>query len=195
MKTDRTPSGAFGTFGILIVLALVSSPHAWAQNPPDIPKEKYAPASLIVNNELAFMQSISDILKALDRFNEEGDSLAVGEEIENIQAWKKRLGSRNLFFISRYFLLKAEQLARSGDLKKAVETAKDAVAISPDDHMARLSLARHSFNMDKANVKGYIRPLAFSAVAYFKDLENVKIFFFRLLIILAPALFITYVLY
>ncbi len=195
LKTDRTPAGAFGTLGILIFLALVSSPHAWAQNPPDIPKEKYAPASLIVNNELAFIQSISDILKALESFNEKGDSLAVGEEIEKIQTWKKRLGSRNLFFISRYFLLKAEQLARGGDLRKAVETAKDAVAISPDDHMARLSLARHSFNMDKANVKGYIRPLAFSAVAYFKDLENVKIFFFRLLIILAPALFITYVLY
>jgi len=115
--------------------------------------------------------------------------------METVIKKKKRLDSKNLFFVSRFLLAISAQLQRSGNVKRARDTASDAAEVSPDDYCAWLAISRYSFMLDKSRVKAYLKPLPFAAIAYFKDSYNLRRLSNRVIRYLVPALVAAYALF
>ena len=178
-----------------IGLFLIPALTAEAQKLPNPKNDSFLSISIVAKSEIRYLPSIAATLKRLNAALLSGDNLAVSRHIETVIKKKKRLGSKNLFFVSRFLLTIAGQLDRSGNLKRAAQTARDAAAISPDDYRAWLTLSRYSFMLDKSRVKSYLKPLPFAAIAFFKDGYNRLQLADIILKYLIPALTVAYMLF
>jgi len=178
-----------------ICLLFFTAAAADAQNAPNRKNDKFLSTSVVTNSEISYLPGLSATLKKLNAALMSGDNLAVSRHMEAVIKKKKRLESKNLFFVSRFLLAVAAQLERSGNVKRARDTARDAVEVSPDDYRTWLALGRYGFMADKSRPKSYLKPLPFAAVAFFKDSNNLLQLLNRVLKYLLPALVIAYALF
>ncbi|MFQ5431132.1 MAG: hypothetical protein ACE5EN_01340 [Nitrospinota bacterium] len=186
-----------GLLAFLSVIGLFffTAVSAEARTAPHRKNDKFLSTSFITNSEIRYLPGLSVTLKKLNAALMSGDNLAVSRNVEAVIKKKKRLESKNLFFVSRFLLAIAAQLERSGNVKRARDTARDAVEVSPDDYKTLLALSRYSFMADKSRLKSYLKPLPFAAIAYFKDSYNLLQLLNRVLKYLVPALVVAYALF
>ena len=179
--------------GVWIVSLLASAAYAGTIVKP--PTDKFLPVSVMAKSDIHYLSGLGESLGKLNEAIMSGNSLAVSDQVAAVIKYKKRLGSKNLFFVSRYLVALASQLARSGNLSRAAQTAKDAVEISPDDYRAGFALAVYSFQADKANVKAYLMSALLAVVSFVKFPHNLLIVLNRMLIFLIPAFVVAFVLF
>jgi len=178
-----------------IFLLFFTAAAADAQNAPNRKNDGFLSTLVVTNSEISYLPGLSATLKKLNAALMSGDNLAVSRHMEAVIKRKKRLESENLFFVSRFLLAVAAQLERSGNVKRARDTARDAVEVSPDDYRTWLVLSRYGFMADKSRPKSYLKPLPFAAMAFFKDSNNLLPLLNRVLKYLLPAIVIAYVLF
>ena len=175
-----------------ICLFLFTAAAADAQTKPSGKNDKFLSTAVVTNSEVRYLPSLSASLRKLNAAMMSGDNLAVSRQMESVIKKKQRLEAKNLFFVSRFLLTVAAQLERSGNVKRARDTAMDAVEVSPDDYRAWLALSRYSFMADKSRVKAYMKPLPFAAIAFFNNSYNLLKLLNRVLKYFVPALIVAY---
>lgn len=176
---------------VFLMLACPASAREYAHIPPD----RFLPLSIVEESDVNFIPYLGSAVEKLGSALDSGDNLAVSLQMEAIEGWKERLGSENLFFVSKFLLIKAKQLARSGHPERGVQTAKDAETISPDDYSVKLAIARLAFALNKSNVKGYLAPAALAPIAFFKDSRNRLAVINSVLRFLIPAVVVAFVIF
>ncbi|GMT42758.1 MAG: hypothetical protein IEMM0002_1169 [bacterium] len=174
------------------VLFIVLVSPVVAQEYVEIPRDRRLPLSIVEENDVNFIPAIGRAMAKLGAALDSGDNLAVSGRLEVIKEWKNRLGSKNVFFVSRFLMVTADRLARAGHLERSVQTARDAEALSPDDYRTKLGLARLTFAADRSNVKGYVLPLLYAVAVYFKDPVNRLAALTAVLKLMFPAIILAF---